>query len=225
MKPVLIAWARGRMRLANVESPIELELGLALFERLYGLYEHWTCRINSDEGFRSDNRMRALFADDPDQPPGEEVIELVSQFYVPAVGRVDFAIFIPDFDYERPLVVVECDGHDFHGRTRQQASKDRARDRSLTFLGIPLLRYTGSDIAKFANATASQIAEFVDRRADQKEREWFESRGINPDMASKLHREITSDPDAAVRSGLVLDEVPCVFPRIRSGAGLAIDEG
>jgi very-short-patch-repair endonuclease len=215
MKPVPMGWACGRMRLANVESPIEWDLGLALFERLYGLYEHWTCRINSDDGFRADNRLRALRADDEEGPPGEEVIELVSQFRIPAVGRVDFAIFIPDFDYEWPLVVVECDGHDFHERTTQQASRDRQRDRRLAFRGIHCLRYTGSDIFRWAGVVASEIAEFVDRRANAKEREWFANRGMDPDMASRLHREIVRDPESAVRTGVALNEVPYLFPRIR----------
>lgn len=43
-------------------------------------------------------------------------------------------------------MVVECDGFDFHDRTRQQASHDRARDRWLQSFGVLVYRYTGGDI-------------------------------------------------------------------------------
>jgi hypothetical protein len=43
-------------------------------------------------------------------------------------------------------LVIECDGHDFHDRTKQQAAYDRARDRELLAMGILTIRFTGSEI-------------------------------------------------------------------------------
>lgn len=43
-------------------------------------------------------------------------------------------------------VVIECDGHDYHERTKEQAAHDRARDRELQAQGYLVLRYTGSEI-------------------------------------------------------------------------------
>ena len=43
-------------------------------------------------------------------------------------------------------LIIECDGHEFHDRTKEQASNDRARDRKLKKLGYEVFRYTGSDI-------------------------------------------------------------------------------
>jgi len=43
-------------------------------------------------------------------------------------------------------LAVECDGHEFHDRTKQQAAHDRARDRELLAMGIPTVRFTGSEI-------------------------------------------------------------------------------
>lgn len=48
-------------------------------------------------------------------------------------------------------LVVECDGHNFHDRTKEQASSDRARDRAMAFEGLQVFRFTGSDI--FRNPT------------------------------------------------------------------------
>lgn len=79
--------------------------------------------------------------------------------------RVDFLLsqesLMPDTNNPRTLpdgqevpgdreitkhLIVECDGHDYHERTKEQASRDRARDRALQSVGYPVYRYTGSDI-------------------------------------------------------------------------------
>jgi len=56
----------------------------------------------------------------------------------------DFALFAP-FPGLKP-VIVECDGHDFHERTKEQAARDRSRDRALQAGGFHVLRFTGSEI-------------------------------------------------------------------------------
>ena len=43
-------------------------------------------------------------------------------------------------------LVVECDGHDFHERTKEQAARDRSRDRTLQARGITVMRFTGSEL-------------------------------------------------------------------------------
>jgi hypothetical protein len=45
-------------------------------------------------------------------------------------------------------LVVELDGHDFHERTKEQASRDKRRDRDLSAIGVPVIRFSGSDIYK-----------------------------------------------------------------------------
>lgn len=45
-----------------------------------------------------------------------------------------------------PTAYIELDGHDWHERTREQASRDRARDRRVLRAGGNVLRYTGSDV-------------------------------------------------------------------------------
>ena len=65
--------------------------------------------------------------------------------------RADFMFY---FETGQKLV-VECDGHAFHEKTKHQAKKDRARDRFFTSQDIPVFRYTGSEIF---NDTFSEIA-------------------------------------------------------------------
>ena len=55
--------------------------------------------------------------------------------------RVDF--LIADCDAR---LIVECDGHDYHERTKEQASRDRSRDRELLRSGVPVVRFTGSEL-------------------------------------------------------------------------------
>lgn len=59
---------------------------------------------------------------------------------------------------DNPVVsmIVECDGHDFHDRTKEQASDDRKRDRFLRSTGLMVFRYTGADIWKDVCACAAE---------------------------------------------------------------------
>lgn len=76
---------------------------------------------------------------------------------------VSFNVGLPEPD--KPViktVVVECDGHDFHDRTPEQASRDRARDRAIQASGIPVLRFTGTDINRNPMKCAESIFEYID---------------------------------------------------------------
>lgn len=53
-------------------------------------------------------------------------------------------------------LAIECDGHDWHERTKQQASYDRARDRAMLVAGVPVIRFTGSDIHRDARQCANE---------------------------------------------------------------------
>lgn len=70
-----------------------------------------------------------------------------------------------------PQIIIECDGHDFHERTKEQASRDKERDRVLQSMGFVVLRFTGSDIWKDALACVDS----VDATFDQFARRWIEA--------------------------------------------------
>ena len=69
-------------------------------------------------------------------------IRLAQQVSIEDV-RVDFTLCHPE---SRTRVVIECDGHDFHDGDRQQAQKDKGRDRRLVSLGWVVLRFTGREL-------------------------------------------------------------------------------
>lgn len=58
--------------------------------------------------------------------------------------RADFVLSAPSYSGRK--IIIECDGHDFHERTKEQAAKDRSRDRSATAAGHRIFRFTGSEI-------------------------------------------------------------------------------
>lgn len=84
--------------------------------------------------------------------------------------RVDFMLGRYSSDFETgpigptknilirlPLIVVECDGHDFHEKTKEQARKDKSRDRFLVTRGYRVLRFTGSEIHQDAESCAQEV--------------------------------------------------------------------
>lgn len=65
--------------------------------------------------------------------------------------RVDFLFmgWVPGMEENSiPRIVVECDGFDWHERTKSQAIRDRERDRYLHDHGFLVYRYLGSEIWK-----------------------------------------------------------------------------
>lgn len=58
-------------------------------------------------------------------------------------------------------LIIECDGHEFHERTKEQAERDRSRDRALTAKGFTVLRFTGREINRDALACAREVERFL----------------------------------------------------------------
>lgn len=78
----------------------------------------------------------------------EEVIDWETDANEPEiVARVDFALVDRNSDAR---IAIEIDGHEFHEKTKEQAARDKARDRRVTKCGYPVIRFTGSEV--FANA-------------------------------------------------------------------------
>lgn len=97
------------------ESPIEELMLLALWAR-----GTWTKGLNVGTATCS---AEVLYLGDP--------IGCAPQ--VPLYDfRVDFLLGCWRESNEPPVfLVVECDGHEFHERTKEQAARDRSRDRAL----------------------------------------------------------------------------------------------
>lgn len=84
--------------------------------------------------------------------PGRVII----QPQVSVLGyRADFvtAIVCQNTEQRRTClhrIVVECDGHDYHERTKEQAARDKKRDREMQAAGYEVWRFTGSELHRNA---------------------------------------------------------------------------
>jgi len=79
---------------------------------------------------------------------------LIPQFKFSKFFTVDFLLYLPK---ENIRLVVECDGHDFHEKTKEQAKRDKQRDRKLVMDGVLVLRYSGSEIYKPHGGIGNEI--------------------------------------------------------------------
>lgn len=89
--------------------------------------------------------------------------------------RVDIAVYVIGPDKTLLKIAVECDGHSFHEKTKEQASRDKKRDRELQKHGWLVFRFSGSDIWNNGRACSAEIHEFIGK--------WIEGPGEKPRFA------------------------------------------
>lgn len=127
------------------ESPIEVLLGAYIAQSVDGYNE-------------------LTFVDSVERAHGDWGTFWAPQAKIGAY-RVDF-LFRCVCGSKNAYVVVECDGHDFHERNKEQAARDRSRDRDLTSRGLTVVRFTGSEIyadpAKCAESLSGILFEIMD---------------------------------------------------------------
>ena len=137
---------------AKCESPIETIMLLALYKAF---------RFESTAPF-------AFLGNDPDTKFANSygLLQLYSQVQI-ADYRVDFLLKMPLEDGGSVNFVIECDGHEFHERTKEQAARDRARDRKLQSLGYTVFRFTGSEIWRSSEKCAYEIMGAFSRKVTE----------------------------------------------------------
>lgn len=95
-------------------------------------------------------------------------------------------------------IVVECDGHDFHEKTKDQAQRDKERDRVLQSLGYHVMRFTGSEIYKDAFSCAGEVINLIIshiKRIDNKHtnQEIMKGENNNSDIDEKLVEYVSKE--------------------------------
>jgi very-short-patch-repair endonuclease len=70
-----------------------------------------------------------------------------------------------DFRFVDSNIVLECDGWEWHGRSRRQFDRDRTRDSELTALGWIVVRFTYRGITRRAAKEAERLRRIVHRWA------------------------------------------------------------
>lgn len=98
-------------------------------------------------------------------PPPFECMMVTAQSEI-AGYKADFLIDVCLRNGNK-VIVVECDGHDFHEKTKAQALHDKRRDRIMTHTGARILRFTGSEIWADPARCAEEIYSLAETMVDQ----------------------------------------------------------
>jgi very-short-patch-repair endonuclease len=105
----------------------------------------------------------AVALDDPEMPyftEGDETVTLAPQLSIGSY-RADIAVIVKGPHGKKLRIAVECDGHDFHEKTKAQAERDKKRDRDMQKLGWMVFRFTGSELFRLGRQRAEEVAAFV----------------------------------------------------------------
>jgi very-short-patch-repair endonuclease len=132
------------------ESPIEVAFGTAFM--LLGDYHYGQVALH-EPGY--DGEVNAL--------EFETVLKCQQKI---GRHRVDFVAHWTYPEYQQKII-IECDGHNFHERTKEQAQRDRAKDRDWQNAGYRVFRFTGSEIYRDAFKCATEVFEALGMIADE----------------------------------------------------------
>jgi hypothetical protein len=155
----------------NGTTPIERLLMTSLLVQMNSMWRpdqlgYWRIvRLQPNEG-RDEVRRR----EDPIHPL--DILLVEQQVQLPDIGRVDFLFHAYAEWFLQPeprppacwrSLIVECDGHDFHERTKEQAANDRSRDRAAMLAGFEVFRFTGSELWRDPWGCGKQIYDWADK--------------------------------------------------------------
>lgn len=129
--------------MSNCESPIEQMFSLEINERL-----NW---INFGSELKKFNCKFEIF----------ETQEKIDKY------RVDFLLIVSKNNNEYKKFVIELDGHDFHEKTKEQAKKDKEKDRFLISEGYTVVRFTGSEIYNNCIEKVNEFLNIVFKECDR----------------------------------------------------------
>jgi len=153
---------------ASTESPIEKILASHL--SLLSIYQIETIYWHTNK--ESHSRILANLSRIDNHFYSDSVID--GEFHIfPQIQfdryRADFLIVYRVSDpklksgMQISMSIVECDGHDFHEKTKDQARKDKRRDRFFQAKSLPVLRFTGSEIYSDCIQCVNEIHRFLTR--------------------------------------------------------------
>ena len=112
---------------------------------------------------RTESPIEAMFASAMDLSTSRARVKRLNPLEVSIKAQQQIGRYRVDFLIVRRTIklVVECDGHEFHERTKEQAVTDKARDRYLTKEGYRVFRFTGSEIWANPFAAAQEVIDYL----------------------------------------------------------------
>ena len=71
--------------------------------------------------------------------------------------QLDFIVRSKSDGSSRMRIGIEIDGHDFHEKTKEQATKDKRRERAIVASGVRILRFTGSEVFNHTRKCVQEV--------------------------------------------------------------------
>ncbi len=96
--------------------------------------------------------------------PFIDVVEIEKQKEIKCENkkyRVDFCIPVIYKNQENKSFIIECDGHEFHQKTKEQVERDNTRMRDLQKQGYEVIRFSGTEIWHRPHKCASDILNII----------------------------------------------------------------
>lgn len=143
-------------------TPIEQLMGYGLLNALTDVGLYGGC---GDNGFADRTCYTTFEATDTSWP--DHIPFGITIYPQMKIGKycADFVASVKDYSGGEIVGVIECDGHDYHERTKEQARHDKERDRYFQSIGLLVLRYTGSEIYRDPVMTAAGALGILHQRA------------------------------------------------------------
>ena len=79
--------------------------------------------------------------------------------------------YIADFYVEKANLIIECDGHDYHQKTKEQVIRDNEREYDLKMAGYNILRFSGSQIYNHPFECAEEAYLYITKLIQEKKGE------------------------------------------------------
>lgn len=162
-------WAAALVRRAVdcTDSPIERRLLTELFFEMAefdGMSYHWAFYGHTIKDITIDRLISCADAGVVHSGSGVwYFIAVATQCHIGRY-RADIAICAKSAFGKSVSLAVECDGHEYHERTKEQAEHDRRRDREFQRMGISILRFTGSEICRDTERCMQEVMEYIEAK-------------------------------------------------------------
>ena len=127
------------LSLEECESPIEQILSLHLNESIFNSF-------NGEIEILDLTKQAEIYCDNK-----KYRVDFLLELAFKKLGR-----------YEKVLkLVIECDGHEFHEKTKEQVKRDNERARNIQKEGYEILRFSGSEIHSNPTKCVLEIKRFI----------------------------------------------------------------
>lgn len=142
----------------------EIDIGIILHFLSAGEFDYSECQSPIEEIFNVAYDLKLASVGVPES----EILGLKRQAKIEANNKTYYADFLLDvepdkwFQFDNAYkLVIECDGHEFHEKTKEQVEKRNDRDMDLKSAGYDVLHFSGSQIYRHPIECAEKVFNYI----------------------------------------------------------------